>query len=126
MRDLSTFDTDQPWVLYHYGLTHDRFWPPWNSTRVLGKAKILCECMVCGARQAVTMRIPRFGSVPEPESGKHELRERFLAEHAHPDRGHPMSWAKPLANIAAHTKGLDLDLLAMRLEADINPRDDAA
>lgn len=34
--------------------------------------------------------------------------------------GHPMSWAKPLRNPAAHPSGrLDLDLLAMRLEADL-------
>jgi hypothetical protein len=31
-----------------------------------------------------------------------------------------MSWAKPLANPAAHPGGLNLDLLGARLEADIN------
>jgi hypothetical protein len=31
-----------------------------------------------------------------------------------------MSWAKPLLNPQAHEGGLNLDLLAARLEADIN------
>jgi hypothetical protein len=34
-------------------------------------------------------------------------------------RLHPMAWARPLLNPAAHVGGLDLDLLAMRLQADI-------
>lgn len=116
----STYETTQPWVLYHYGLTHDRWWPFWNSTRVLGRARIRMECMVCGRREIASLKIPRLGAVPAPKSGRHPIRERFLADHAHPDRGAPMSWAVPLANLAAHPNGLDLDALAMRLEADIN------
>jgi hypothetical protein len=115
---MSTYETTQPWVLYHYGLTHDRWWPFWNSTRVLGRAKIAMQCMVCGGREVARFRIPRFGSVPD--RGHHPLRRAFLVEHAHPDRGAPMSWAVPLANLAAHPNGLNLDALAMRLEADIN------
>lgn len=122
---LSTFEVEQPWVLYHYGRTHDRWWPPWNSTRVTGIARIDMECMVCGERRTATMRIPRFGPVPEPAGGRHKLRLAFLAEHAHPDRGHPISWTRPLANLAAHPHpGLDLDLLAMRLEVDLNASDE--
>jgi hypothetical protein len=117
---MSTYETTQPWVLYHYGLTHDRWWPFWTSTRVLGRARIAMQCMVCGGREVARFRIPRFGPVPEPEGGRHALREAFLTEHAHPDRGAPMSWAVPLANLAAHPDGLHLDALAMRLEADIN------
>lgn len=119
----STYETTQPWVIYHYGRTHDRWWPPWNSTRVLGRARIVCECAVCGGREVVSFRIPRFGPVPVPESGRHPERERFLAEHVHPDRGAPMSWAKPLLNLAAHRGGMNLDALAMRLEADLNERE---
>ncbi len=78
------------------------------------------ECMVCGHKEVAILPIPRFGPVPEPSSGRHPARERFLAEHAHPDRGSPMSWARPLRNMAAHPGGLNLDALAMRLEADIN------
>lgn len=116
---LSTYDVDQPWVAYHYGRTHDGWWPFWTSTRVIGRCKIECECAVCGYREVFTMKIPRFGSV-NPEGRKHPLRLKFLAQHAHPDRGAPMSWAKPLLNPAAHPGGLDLEALAMRLEADIN------
>lgn len=116
----STYETSQPWVLYHYGLTHDRWWPAWSSTRVLGRARIRVECIVCGERRVVTARIPRFGAVPAPPGGRHPERERFLHDHAHPDRGAPMSWARPMANPAAHPGGLDLDALGMRLEADMN------
>ena len=119
-RRFSTYETTQPWVAYHYGLTHDRLWPLWTSTRILGRARIGLECAVCGEKKVVSLRIPRFGPVPEPASGRHPARERFLAEHEHPDRGAPMSWAKPLLNSAAHPGGVSLDALAMRLEADIN------
>lgn len=116
----SRYETGQPWCVWHYGLTHDRWWPFWNSTRFLGRARIGQECAVCGAYAVAVIRLPRFGKVPEPPSGRHPERERFLAAHAHPDRGAPMSWAKPMLNPAAHAGGLDLDALAMRLEADLN------
>lgn len=119
MNQRETYETTQPWVTYTYGLTHDRWWPLWNSTRVLGRARILTTCCVCGKREVASLRIPRFGPVPEPASGRHPARERFLAEHAHPDRGHPMSWALPLRNLAVHSGGLSLDLLGMRLEAEV-------
>lgn len=115
----STYETTQPWVLYHYGRTHDGWWPLWNSTRILGYARIGMECAVCGVHEVIRLRIPRFGAVPEPAGGRHPARARFLAEHAHLDRGAPMSWAKPLLNPAAHPGGLDLGALAMRLEADM-------
>ena len=117
-RSRSTYETTQPWVLFHYGLTHDLWWPLWNSTRVLGRAKMVLECIVCGERRRVSFKIPRFG--PILDRGHHPIRSAFLAEHAHPDRGSPMSWARPLANPAAHARGIDLDALAMRLEADLN------
>ena len=115
----TTYETTQPWVVYHYGLTHDLWWPFWNSSRILGRARIGMECAVCGADEAVTLRIPRIGEVPVPASGRHPAREAFLGKHSHPDRGHPMSWAKPLLNPEA-TGGIDLDLLGMRLQADVN------
>lgn len=119
-KTLDTFETDQPWVLYHYGATHDRWWPFWSSTRVTGRAIIEATCMVCGDRTPIKFRIPRFGEIPN--AGKHPKRVEYLREHEHTDRGAPMSWAIPLANIAAHPNGLNLDALAMRLEADINER----
>lgn len=117
---MSTYELTQPWVLYHYGRTHDRWWPFWNSTRVLGRFKLGVECTVCGDRRILTIRIPRFGEVPEPEGGRHPARVAYLAEHAHPDRGAPMSWARPMANPAVFEGGIPLDALAMRLEADLN------
>jgi hypothetical protein len=113
------YDTNHPWVIYIYGRTHDTFWPPWSSTRVLGRMAIDLECMVCGDRTRQWLRIPRFGIV-NPSGGHHPGRVKYLAEHAHRDRGAPMSWARPLRNIAAHEGGLNLDGLAMRLEADRN------
>jgi hypothetical protein len=120
MSGMSTYETTQPWVLYHYGRTHDKGWPPWRSSRVLGRARIGMECMVCGVHEVVSLKMPRFGPLPVYESGRHPAREKFLAQHRHPDRGSLMSWAVPLANLAAHPGGLDLDALAMRLETDIN------
>lgn len=117
-RRLDTYDTDQPWITYHYGRTHDEWWPFWSSTRVLGLARIGVACMVCGDSSVLTVRLPRFG--PVPDVGKHPKRTAYLVAHEHPDRGHPMSWAVPLRNMAAHPGGLNLELLAARLEADVN------
>lgn len=114
----STYEITQPWVVYRYGLTHDRWWPLWNSTHIIGRAKIRMECAVCGVCETANLKIPRFGKVPTPASGRHPVREAFLAAHIHPDRGAPMSWVRPLLNLAAHEGGLDLDQLAMRLEAE--------
>lgn len=114
-----TYETSQPWVTYTFGLTHDRWWPPHTSTRVLGRSRIKVTCCVCGDVEVLTLRIPRFGPIPEPASGRHPERERYLRDHSHPDRGHPMSWALPLRNMAAMPGGIDLDMLAMRLQADI-------
>ena len=120
-----TYETTQPWVLYHFGLTHDGWWPLWTSTRVLGRARIRCTCCVCGDRTVLTIRMPRFGQVPDV--GHHPARSAYLAAHEHVDRGHPISWALPMSNLAVFgTQGLSADLLAMRLEADINDDGGAA
>lgn len=109
----STYETEQPWVVYHY-LTTDR------RTRITGRSVIECECAVCGERRKVRIRIPRFGRVPAPVGGRHPERVRFLLDHLHRgEERHPMSWARPLLNLAAHQGGVDLDLLAMRLEAEL-------
>ncbi len=99
---LTTYETTQPWVVYRY-LTHDGCWPPWSSTRFLGRSRVECECAICGDRRVLSLRIPRFGPVPEPEGGRHPQRVRFLSEHLHPDRRRsPLTWTKPLLNAAAH------------------------
>jgi hypothetical protein len=119
----STYEVSQPWVAYHYGATHDGWWPLWRSTHVIGRAIIRMECAVCGKRETARLRIPRFG--PIPDRGPHPVRQQFLVDHAHPDRPHPMAWAKPLLNPAAHPGGLNLDMLGMRLSADISAAHDA-
>lgn len=111
------YDTDMPWVVYHYGRTVDNWWPFWRSVRVLGRAAIECECAVCGAHQRVAAKIPRFGPV-NPSGREHAERTRFKLAHLHRDKGHPISWRSPLLNPFANG-GLDLDMLAMRLEADL-------
>jgi len=113
-----TYETDQPWVIYRY-LTTDR------RTRITGRSRIECECAICGDRETLTIRIPRFGPVPVPTGGRHPARVRFLLDHIHPDRSHPMAWARPLLNPATHTGGIDLDLLAMRLEAELQAAGDS-
>jgi hypothetical protein len=82
-------ETAQPWVIYTYGRTHDGWWPIWSSTRILGRSRIGLECCVCGHTEVVTLRIPRFGPVPEPASDRHPERERFLA--IPPPRRTPMA-----------------------------------
>jgi hypothetical protein len=114
----STYEVGQPWVVYHFGRTHDAWWPLWSSTRVLGRACVVCECAVCGDRTALWMRMPRIRAIVD--RGHHPKRVAYLAAHAHPDRPHPMSWAKPLLNWEAHQAGVNLDMLAMRLQADFN------
>jgi hypothetical protein len=118
----TTYETAQPWVIYHYGRTHDAWWPFWSSTRVLGRACVEAECAVCGDRTPLWFRIPRFGEIVD--RGHHPKRVAYLAEHAHPDRPHPMAWAKPLLNWEAHQGGVNLDLLAMRLQADLKNGDE--
>lgn len=105
------YDTDAPWVCWQFLSTDAR-------TRVTGRMVVLMDCCVCGESRKLRLRIPRTGAIPE--RGKHPARARFILDHLHPDRGNPMSWAKPLRNPAAFANGIDLDLLAMRLEADLS------
>lgn len=120
---METFELFMPWIIYIYGRTHDKWWPIWSSTRLLGYGKIGMECCVCGATEVAKVRIPRFGDVPHVDM--HPERRKFCEEHIHPDRGHPMSWAKPLRNMVFFEEGIPLDLLAMRMEADLNEQYDA-
>lgn len=112
-----TYETDAPWVTWTW-LSTDR------ETRITGRSRLKLTCCVCGEREIVRVPIPRWGPVPEPEGGVHPERAKAKIRHAHPDRGHPMSWALPLRNPGAHGGGMDLDLLAARLEADANERSD--
>ena len=110
MRAHRTYEEDQPWVVYEY-LTTDK------RTRITGRSRIEATCAVCGQCVVLVMRIPRFGAIPD--RGRHPKRVKFLLDHVHQDRRNPMSWAVPLLNPAAHAGGIDLDLLAMRLEAEL-------
>lgn len=107
------YDTDQPWICWRFLSTDAR-------TRITGRSTVLMDCCVCGAREKARIRIPRFGPVPTPSGGRHAERVRFMLAHLHPDRGHPMSWAKPLRNLAAMGGTVDLEMLAMRLQADLS------
>jgi hypothetical protein len=107
------YDTDQPWICWTFLTTDAR-------TRITGRSVIVMDCCVCGRKKKVSIRLPRFGPVPIPPGGRHAERIRFMLDHLHPDKPHPIAWAKPLRNTAAHPGGgIDLDLLAMRLEADL-------
>jgi hypothetical protein len=106
-----TYETDAPWITWDW-LSTDR------ETRITGRMRMRMTCCVCGKREIVRPRIPRWGPVPTPPGGVHPERIKAKERHAHPDRGHPMSWALPLRNPFG-TGGLDPDLMAMRLEADL-------
>lgn len=106
-----TYETDAPWVTWTW-LSTDR------ETRVTGRMRMLLTCCVCGTREVIRVRIPRWGPVPTPAGGVHPARVEAKERHAHPDRGAPMSWALPLRNPFGNG-GLDLDAFAMRLEADL-------
>lgn len=100
---LETFEVGSPWITYHY-LTTDR------RTRVTGRSKILLACAICGHEETVTLRIPRFGPVPEPKGGRHETRVAFVRGHQHTaeDRRDRRRWVKPLRNVA----GMDSAVMA--------------
>src|SRR5262245_1963345 len=83
------YDTDQPWICWRF-LNFDA------RTRITGRSVILMDCCVCGEKRKVRIRMPRFGAVPD--NGRHPERLKFMFDHLHPDKGHPMSWAKPLRN----------------------------
>ena len=110
--DEGHYDTDLPWICWWF-LSTDR------ETRFTGRSRVLMQCAMCGEKRKLRFRIPRFG--PIPDRGEHPVRTRFKLDHLHRhDRSrNPFSWALPLLNPAAHGKGIDLDLLAMRLEADL-------
>lgn len=106
-------DLTQPWIIYHAGRTHERLWPIWSSARLRCHTRITLECCVCGQRQAASLPVPRLlpiGEHPEPRA--------FLAEHAHPDRGHPMSWVRPLANVDSFRRAGGADVERVMLPGD--------
>ena len=112
-----TYETDAPWVTWTW-LSTDR------ETRFTGRMRMKLTCCVCGKREIIRPRIPRFGPVPVPAGGVHPERLAAKERHAHPDRGHPMSWVLPMRNPFG-TGGLNVDMLAMRLEADLNEPDES-
>jgi hypothetical protein len=83
----TTVEVTQPWVTYTYGMTHDLWWPFWNSTRVLGKAKVLMRCIACQTEEVAVLKMPRFR--PVEDRGSHPLRTKFLSEHQN------CRWSRP-------------------------------
>lgn len=106
---LETYETEQPWVIYRYPSRDER-------TRITGRSIIECECAICGEVERLTLRIPRRGEIED--RGRHPERLRFLLAHVHPDRPAQMAWKRPLLNSFTYAR-LDMDALAMRLEADL-------
>lgn len=105
---LETYKTAQPWVIYTY------FVPDW-LTRVLGRTAVRCECLICGQYAFPTLRMPRWGKIED--QGHHPARTAFLAAHRHPGvSGNPMSWERPLRNMAALRDGDLEDVLGVVAE----------
>lgn len=103
-------ETTQPWVIYVYGLTHDLWWPPWSSTRVLGYAKIECQCCICGDRTVLKIPLPRFGNIVD--RGHHPKRRAYLEQHRHPlQQRAPETWVWPLRNMNALSGADALDIM---------------
>lgn len=117
-----TYETGQPWVIYKYGRTHDLWWPFWTSTRFLGYGAIDAECAICGDRTVLKAKMPRFGPIPvnrDDPLGRHPVRVAYLKQHEHPDRKHPITWARPLLNPAALSPQTDvLEVIQRRV---VNP-----
>lgn len=93
-RPMDRYETDAPWLTFRFAWS-DRW------TRVLGRMRVEYECLICGRCERLTLRIPRFGTVPEPDGGQHPKRLEVKARHEHHDRRSPLLWAKPLGNLAA-------------------------
>lgn len=103
-RAMERFETDAPWLTFRF-----RWTDMW--TRILGRSGVEYECLICGGRERITIRVPRLGPVPEPEGGVHPLRREIKTKHAHPGvRGNPLRWALPLGNPAA-LQGREADML---------------
>ncbi len=95
-----TFETRQPWVVYTY-LHTDRW------TRIFGRTEIAAQCCICGVREVLKIKMPRFG--PIVDRGPHPKRVAFLAEHVHRlQQTAPETWKLPLRNPDAHGDTLDI------------------
>lgn len=109
---MTTVEVTQPWVTYTYGRTHDKFFPPWNSTRILGRACIVAHCFVCGTTTPLWMKIPRFK--PIPDRGYHPVRVAYLQQHRHGRPTGPVdttSHARTTLGELADELGIDMDSL---------------
>lgn len=99
-RQLETYETKQPWVVYTY-LHSDRW------TRIWGRCEIAAECCICGEREILKIKMPRFGEIVD--RGPHPLRVEFLSRHVHQfQQRAPETWALPLRNPEAHDDLLDI------------------
>jgi hypothetical protein len=98
-----TYETTAPWVTWTW-LSVDR------ETRITGRSRMLLTCCICGKKEIVRIRIPRFGPVPEPPNGIHPERLRAIERHAHPSQRNPSDWALPLRNAGAWPGGVPFSL----------------
>lgn len=80
---------------------------------------MLLTCCICGEKETVRIRIPRWGPVPEPEGGVHPERHRAIERHAHSGQRNPRDWALPLRNVAAWPGGLPLDVFTSIAETAV-------
>jgi hypothetical protein len=99
-RSLETYEASQPWVVYTY--LRANWW-----TRIFGRTEIAAECCICGTREVLSIKMPRFG--PVIDRGRHPLRVAFLAPHVHKfQQKAPETWVRPLRNPEAHDDTLDI------------------
>jgi len=98
-----TYETTAPWVTWTW-LSFDR------ETRITGRSRMMLTCCICGKRETVRVRIPRFGPVPTPPGGIHPERLRAIERHSHPGQRDPKDWALPLRNWDAWSGGVPLSV----------------
>lgn len=97
-----------------------------RETRITGRMRMMLTCCICGRREIVRPRIPRWGPVPAPEGGVHPERIKAKERHAHPDRRDPRDWVLPLRNMAGWPGGVPLSVFeniarTAQMEADEEP-----
>jgi hypothetical protein len=88
------YEVGKPWICYFY-LSDSR------EAALRGVSRMELVCAICGRRDKVRLRIPRFLKPINPEGAYHPLRVAFLDNHTHRmQRNRRDLWALPLLNVA--------------------------
>lgn len=118
-----TYVVAQPWIILNY-LMSDA-----EADAAGGQSMVRLECCICGQRKVEYFRVPRpddsVWATLDSRKGLPEtnaLLHAFQLAHLHEDKqADPMrDWVRPLRNVAALSKGVDLAALAERLTRELS------